>query len=103
MGGFTSALALRPPSLLVYSDESFDSINNPPTDPKDRVKQVAEEEDALQQISDFLAHSCYDSNDNEWRLRVSVRDLLDEEALTIEDQGEVALTRCIHCLRDYSN
>lgn len=94
--GFTSALALRSSSLL-HSDDSYDPINNPASDAKDRAIQEAEEQDALLQISDFLVHSDYDSNDAQWRFRVCIHDLLDEDVLAEEDQGEMGLSYISPC------
>lgn len=95
MIGFISALSAASPSLVYHSD-TFDPINNPPpADAKDRALQEAEELDALQQLNDFLTHySAYrdDSDDEQWRYRVLIRDLIDEGPVFVPDQGELAPT-----------
>ena len=92
MAGFTSALAAH------SSSDTFDSINNLPTDPKDRAVQEEEELDALQQLSDFLTHPSYEPDHQQWRYRVLIRDLMDQGPVFVADQGELAIIHNTHLL-----
>lgn len=89
MPGFTSATLVETPSLTFDSDDSgsFGSVNKDISDPTDRARQEDEEQDAQEQLYDFMCYQNFSPTDDQWRYRVLIRDLMGEGPVFVAEQG----------------
>lgn len=62
-------------------------LNKDISDPRDRARQEAEEQDAQEQLYDFICYQNFRPTDDQWRYRVLIRDLMDEGPVFVAEQG----------------
>lgn len=90
MPGFTSAMQAEPPNLTFDSDSSYDSVNKDSLGLGERARLEAEEQDAQEQLYDFICYQNCSPTDDQWRYRVLIRDLMDEGPVFVAEAGEFA-------------